>query len=230
MDRRVKDSTAADVALEHVEDGFVLGLGTGRAASAFVRALGERVADGLRVRGVPTSQATAELAGECAIPLLDLAEVERLDLTVDGADEVDPHLDLIKGYGAALVREKIVASASNRLIILVGPEKLVDTLGQRGRLPVEVVPFAAAVCQRRFAEMGIPAVIREEAGAPVLTDNGNYVLDCQVHAIDDPAALDRELCCTPGVLGTGIFAHMADVVIVEDRHGVRVMQRVPTSS
>ncbi len=230
MDRRVKDSTAADVALEHVEDGFVLGLGTGRAASAFVRALGERVADGLRVRGVPTSQATAELAGECGIPLLELAEVERLDLTVDGADEVDPHLDLIKGYGAALVREKIVASASNRLIILVGPEKLVDTLGQRGRLPVEVVPFAAAVCQRRFAEMGIPAVVRDEGGSPVLTDNGNFVLDCQVHAIDDPAALDRELCCTPGVLGTGIFAHMADAVIVEDRHGVRVMQRVSPSS
>lgn len=219
----MKDS-AADLALEFIEDGQIVGLGTGRAASAFVRALGARVGAGLSVQGVPTSQATAQLAGDCGIPLLALDDVERLDLTVDGADEVDPGLNLIKGYGAALVREKIVAAASDRLVILVGREKLVDCLGQRGRLPVEVVPFAVGTCGRRFAEMGIPGVVREADGEVVVTDNGNYVVDCRVEAIADPVSLDRELCCTPGVLGTGIFAEMAEAVIVEDDRGARLMR------
>ncbi len=217
--------SAAVSALEFVENGFTVGLGTGRAASAFVEALGELVRAGLTVRGVPTSDATAELARRCGISLVGLDDVEGLDVTVDGADEVDPHLDLIKGYGAALVREKIVAAASRRLVILVGPEKLVDALGQRGRLPVEVIPFAAATCARRFAAMGLAGDVRVHEGNTVVTDNGNYVFDCEVAAIEDPAALDRELCCVPGVLGTGIFAGMADAVIVDDAGGARVMRR-----
>lgn len=216
--------SAAETAMDFVEDGFTLGLGTGRAASAFVRALGERVRSGLGVRCVPTSNATAELARECGIPLVGLDDVESIDLTVDGADEVDPARNLIKGYGAALVREKVVASASQRLVILVGPEKLVDVLGQRGRIPVEIIPFAASVCHRRFAKMGLAGSLRQAENSPVLTDNGNYVYDCQVEAIANPAALDREICCIPGVLGTGIFAGMAHAVIIDAPTGARVMQ------
>ena len=137
-----RTTAAADAALEWVKDGMKLGLGTGRAASAFVEALGARVAEGLDVIGVPTSDATARLAERLGIPLTRLEDVDALDITFDGADEVDGQLDLIKGYGAAMVREKVVAATSQQLIILVGPEKLVERLGDRGRLPIEVLPFA----------------------------------------------------------------------------------------
>jgi len=217
--------TAAELAMDFVEDGFTVGLGTGRAASAFVQVLGERVRGGLVVCGVPTSVATAELARACGVPLVGLDDVESIDVTIDGADEVDPKLDLIKGYGAALVREKVVAAASQRLVILVGPEKLVSVLGQRGRIPVEVIPFAAAVCARRFTRMGLNGDLRQSEGAPVVTDNGNYIYDCRVESIADPAALDRELCCVPGVLGTGIFAGMACAVVVDRPDGATLMQR-----
>jgi len=217
--------SAAELAMDFVEDGFTVGLGTGRAASAFVRVLGERVQGGLVVRGVPTSVATAELARACGVPLVGLDDVESIDVTIDGADEVDPQLDLIKGYGAALVREKVVAAASQRLVILVGPEKLVNVLGQRGRIPVEVIPFAATLCARRFTAMGLGGALRQSDGAPVVTDNGNYIYDCRVESIADPAALDRELCCVPGVLGTGIFAGMARAVVVDRPDGATLMQR-----
>ncbi len=216
---------AAELALDFVEDGFTVGLGTGRAASAFVRALGERVRAGLSVRAVPTSVATADLARASGIVVVDLDDVEAIDVTIDGADEVDPGLNLIKGYGAAMVREKVVASASQCLVILVGPEKLVDVLGRRGRLPVEVIPFAAASCARVFTQMGLAGALRSNDGAPVVTDNGNFVYDCRVDAIADPVSLDRELCCVPGVLGTGIFAGMARAVIVDAAAGARLMRR-----
>ncbi len=216
---------AAELALDLVAEGEVLGLGTGRAASAFVRALGARVRAGFSVRGVPTSQATADLAEECGIELLELADVESIDVTFDGADEVDPQLNLIKGYGAALVREKIVAAASRRLVILVGPEKMVETLGERGRLPIEVVPFGVVPVMRRLKAMGYPSIVREVDGDRVVTDNGNFVLDGEVASIADPSALDREITCIPGVLGTGIFAGMADNVIVDDGAAAMMLQR-----
>jgi ribose 5-phosphate isomerase A len=213
-------------ALEYVEDGATLGLGTGRAAAAFVRALGARVSGGLKVRGVPTSEATAALAREVGIPLLSLAEAGELDVTFDGADEVDPRLDLIKGYGGALVREKIVAASSRRLVILVGDEKVVPVLGARGRLPVEVLPFGEALCRRRLAELELAAEVRRaEDGDVWMTDNGNHILDCRVAAIEDPAALDRAILQIPGVLGTGIFAGMADVVLVQRVDRVEVLCR-----
>ena len=165
-------------ALAEVKPGAVVGLGTGQAATAFIHALGQAVKSGLRVTGVPTSEASATLARTLGIPLI--AEPTTLDVAVDGADEVDPQLDLVKGYGGALVREKIVAAAARRFIVLVGPEKLVPTLGGRGRLPVEVVPFAAPFCQRRFTEMGYPPLVRTSGAAPVVTDNGNLILDCAV--------------------------------------------------
>jgi ribose 5-phosphate isomerase A len=221
----VPKRSAAEMALDFVEDGFTIGLGTGRAASAFVRVLGERARAGVTIRGVPTSEATAELARDQGITVVGLDDVELIDLTVDGADEVDPNLDLIKGYGAALVREKIVAAASRRLVILVGPEKLVDVLGQRGRIPVEVIPFGVATYARQFHKLGLGGELREADGTTVVTDNGNFVFDCAVGAIADPAALDRDLCCVPGVLGTGIFANMAEVVIVDEPEGGRIIRR-----
>jgi len=213
-------------ALELVEDGQILGLGTGRAAAAFVRALGAAVRAGLEVRGVPTSVATETLAREVGVPLLGLDEAGLLDITFDGADEVSPDLDVIKGYGGALVREKIVAASSSRLVILVGDEKLVDRLGARGRLPVEVVPFGVSLCRRRLAEMGIPAVVRTSEGdRPFVTDNGNHVLDAKVGPIDDPGSLDARIQGIPGVVGTGLFVGMADVVIVQHPDHVEVRER-----
>ena len=212
-------------ALDYVARGTVVGLGTGRAASAFVEALGERVRAGLDVRGVPTSEATASLAAKVGIPLLSLDEALSLAVTFDGADEVSPDLDLIKGYGGALVREKIVAASSERLIILVGDEKRVDRIGARGRLPVEVVPFARSLCERRLADLGCPSVVRMVEGKPFLTDNLNLILDCAVKSIADPEALEREILAIPGVLGTGLFVGMADVVLVQEGEKVLALQR-----
>ena len=216
---------AAERALTFVEDGDVEGLGTGRAASAFVHALGERIKAGLRVRGIPTSLATERLAGGLGIPLATLDEVEGLDITVDGADEVDPQLDVIKGYGGALIREKIVAAASRRLVILVGPEKLVPVLGTRGRLPVEVVPFGASTCARKLRALGYEARLREADGAPVESDNGNAILDCRVGAIRDPVVLERSLVEIPGVIGTGLFLGMVETVVIEHPDRVEVRER-----
>ena len=217
--------TIYERALELVPDQSVIGLGSGRASSAFVRALGERVRAGqLRVRGVPTSEGTAALAREVGIPLLTLAEAGMLALTVDGADEVDPRLDLIKGYGRALVREKVVAASSQKLIILVGEEKLVPVLGARGKLPVEVVPFALSLCERRLRELGCqPVLYRRADGSPFLTDNGNIILDCAVQPIPNPAALDAAILAIPGSVGTGLFIGMADTVLVGDRENFRLL-------
>lgn len=222
-------TTAAERALEFVEDGQVVGLGTGRAASDFVRALAIRMKEGgLSVRGVPTSKATQELAAELGIPQVAMEDVEEIDVTFDGADEVDPALDVIKGYGGALVREKIVAAASRKLVILVGHEKLVSRLGQRGRLPVEIVPFAAAFCRRRFRTLGFEADLRSGPdGEPAPSDNGNWILDCRVERIPNPAQLDSALLAIPGVVGTGLFVGMADAVIVQEGDRVEVRERNP---
>lgn len=206
---------AAARALELVPQDGVVGLGTGRAAARFVTLLGSQVKAGLRVRAVPTSLTTATLARRLRIPVVDLAAVGEIDVTVDGADEVDPHLDLIKGYGGALVREKIVAAASRRLVIVVGEEKLVPVLGARGRLPVEIVPFGASLCMRRLAGLGCQAVARKQGGRLFVSDNGNHVLDCRVSPIRDSASLERKISSIPGVVGSGLFLDMADVVLVQ---------------
>jgi ribose 5-phosphate isomerase A len=218
-------------ALEFVQEGQVVGLGSGRAATAFVQALGRRVQAGLHVLGVPTSEATAALARGLGIPLTTLDEHLPLDLTVDGADEVDPRLDLIKGLGGALVREKVVAAASRRLVILVGPEnveaKTVPVLGSRGTLPVEVVPFALALCARRLAELGYPGRLRADArtGQPFRTDNGNHILDCRTGPLADPGELEARILAIPGVVGTGLFLGMADTVLIQRGDVVEVLER-----
>jgi ribose 5-phosphate isomerase A len=212
-------------ALAHVKPGDVVGLGTGQAASAFIHALGTAVKAGLAVTGVPTSKTSATLARTLGIPLVD--EPVALDLAVDGADEVDPRLDLIKGFGGALVREKIVAAAARRFIVLVGGEKLVPALGARGRLPVEVVPFGIAFAQRRLTELGYPPRVRTKDGAPVVTDNGNLILDAAVTAIADAAALDATLRAIPGVVDTGLFVGMVQAVMVWDGGRARTLTRTP---
>jgi ribose 5-phosphate isomerase A len=217
--------TIYERALELVPDGAAIGLGSGRAAWAFVGLLGDRIRTGrLNVRGVPASEETAHVAAEHGVPLVGLAEAGDLALTVDGADEVDPSLDLIKGYGRALVREKVIAAASRRLVILVGDDKLVSQIGSRGRLPVEVVPFAVPLCTRRVTELGLRPVLWEQDGRPGVTDNGNNVLDCGTDPIPDPARLESDVRAVPGVVGTGLFLGMADTVLVGDRANFRLIE------
>jgi ribose 5-phosphate isomerase A len=220
--------TTGECAATLVEPGWVVGLGSGKAASAFTRVLAARVAAGLQVRGVSTSLATARLANQLGIPLTTLDEVQLIDLTVDGADEVDPSLNLIKGRGGALVREKIVAASSRRLIVLVGAEKLVSTLGLRGILPVEVVPFGLALCRQRLFEMGYPATVRRENGLIFVSDNGNQILDCKVTAIPEPTKLESAIKSIPGVVGTGLFLGMAQTVLVQEGDQVRTLGMAPS--
>lgn len=203
-------------ALRFVRPGHTLGLGTGRAASAFIRALG---ASGIKVRGVPTSRASEELGRSAGIPIVTLEEAGRIDTDFDGADEVDRRLNLIKGYGGALVREKIVAASSRRFVVLVGAEKMVPKLGHRGSLPVEVIPFGVPLASRMIKALGLRPRVREHQGKPFVTDNGNLILDCGVKSISNPARLDRELLAIPGVLGTGLFVAMADIVLIAESSG-----------
>ena len=211
-------------AMRLVSSGQVVGLGTGQAATAFVRALGQRVAAGLDVRGVPTSEATASLARQLGIKLVTLDDVETVDLAVDGADEVDHRADLIKGYGGALLRERVVATVARRFVILVGAEKLVPTLGARGRLPVEVVPFAAGACRRRLDALGFSAAVRLAEGRPAVTDNGNLLLDCRVGALPDARAVDAAIRAVPGVVGTGLFLGLRPTVLVWEHGRCRMLR------
>jgi ribose 5-phosphate isomerase A len=204
-------------ALRYVKPGQTLGLGTGRAASAFIRALGE---SGVKVTGVATSNASAELAASVGIQVVDLSEVRRIDTDFDGADEVDPRLNMIKGLGGAMVREKVVAEASRRRIFLVGEEKRVKRLGAHGTLPIEVVPFAVSYSSRRITELGLKPVVRKKpSGDDFVSDNGNLVLDCRVKEIRHPKRLERDLLAIPGVVGTGLFVGIADMVLVATADG-----------
>lgn len=217
-------------ALDLVADGARVGLGSGHAASIFVARLGSRVRDGLRVTGVPTSLATERQARELGIPLMELDEDVELDLTVDGADEVAPNLDLVKGWGGALVRERIVAAASRRQIILVRADKLVRALGEHGRIPLEVIPFARGLVLRRLQSLGVRATVRGDEARPAPSDNGNLMLDCTPRAplADGPAAraLEATLRAIPGVVDTGLFLGTAERVLVGHPDGrVEVLER-----
>jgi ribose 5-phosphate isomerase A len=211
-------------ALDLVEDGATVGLGSGHAAATFIARLGERVRRGLRVSAVPTSEASARRGQDVGLRLVELGELE-LDLTVDGADEVAPNLDLVKGFGGALVRERIVASASRRQVILVGQEKLVRALGERGRIPVEVIPFAQGLAIRRIRSLGLRPALRTGAdgGRPMVTENGNLLLDCApdvpLRDGDAARALEAALLAIPGVVDTGLFLGTAERVLVGYRDG-----------
>lgn len=221
-------SAAAEAAVQEVEDGMVLGLGTGSTVARFLEALARRIRDGELpgVRGVPTSVHTATEAHSMAIPLTNLDDDPVIELAVDGADEVDMDLDLIKGLGGALLREKVVAQASERLIVIADETKLVDRLGSRSPVPVETLPFAMSPI-RRFAEgLGAEVTVREEeAGTPYRTDNGNFILDCRFpDGIDDPEGLDRVLNSRAGVVETGLFLGLAATALVGTADGVRTLE------
>jgi ribose 5-phosphate isomerase A len=205
---------AARASLRFVKDGHVLGLGTGSTAAYFIKLLGEEVKNGLRVRGIPTSIRSRELALSLGIPLITLDDCQEIDVTVDGADEVDPHLRLIKGGGGALLREKIVASATRQMIVVADASKQVQRLG-KFPLPVEVIRFAQALVAKRIVAMGADAQLRRDAaGNAYLTDENNYILDCRFGEIRDPDRLARELSEMPGVVEHGLFIGMASVALL----------------
>jgi len=227
---------AAAKAVEMVKSGMVLGLGSGSTASYAVEMIGERLADG-RLRdivGIPTSVRTAKLAIQLGIPLTTLEEHLVIDLTIDGADEVDPHLNLIKGGGGWLLHEKIVARASRQEIIIVDDSKLVRVLGTKSPLPVEVIPFGWASYLPALNELGCDPILRmQSATEPYRTDEGNYIVDCRFPRIDDPVKLERELNLIPGVVENGLFIGLASLVLVASESGVRELrpqwQRPPFS-
>lgn len=215
---------AAEKALELVQEGMLIGLGSGTTARHFTEGVGRRVASGLKVRGVPTSRATAELAAELGIPIV-IELVGQIDLTVDGADEVDPDLNVIKGRGGALFREKLVAAASKRFVVVVDESKLVEQLGV-GVLPVEVLPFLWRSTAERIAALGVSLVVRGGEERPYITDNGNLVLDLTVHGgIKAPETFGTELKRVIGVVEHGLFVGLADTVIVAGPEGPRAIGR-----
>jgi ribose 5-phosphate isomerase A len=221
---------AGEAAMEHVADGMTLGLGTGSTADYFVKALGAKVAAGWQVRGVPTSEKTAELAESLNIPLVSLDDVSQIDVTVDGADEIDGKLRLIKGGGGALLREKIVASASRKIITIADESKLVETLGAFA-LPVEIVDFApqrALMEIARIAEQsgcaGFEVDLRDDQwGEPFVTDGGHFIADCACQAIPDPEALAGALNAHPQVIEHGLFIGLSSLAILGTDTGTRTV-------
>jgi ribose 5-phosphate isomerase A len=215
---------AAEKALELVSDGMLIGLGSGSTAAFFVEGLGRLVAEGMKVRAVPSSRSTAELAASLGIQIVTEL-LGQVDLTVDGADEVDPDLNLIKGRGGALFREKLVAAASKRFVVVVDESKLVKQLGV-GVLPVEVLPFLWRTTAERIAALGVSLVVRGGEETPYVTDNGNLILDLTVEGgIKDPAAFGVELKKVTGVVEHGLFVDMTDTVIAAGPDGVRAIGR-----
>jgi len=204
---------AARASLRFVQDGQVVGLGTGSTAAYFIKLLGEKVKNGLRIRGIPTSDRSREMAISLGIPLTTLDQCQEIAVTVDGADEVDPQLRLIKGGGGAMLREKIVASATKQLVIVADATKQVERLG-KFPLPVEVIKFAQALVAKRIAAMGADVRLRTDSdGNPYVTDENNHILDCRFGEIRDPDRLARELSEMPGVVEHGLFIGMASIVL-----------------
>jgi ribose 5-phosphate isomerase A len=217
---------AAERAVEYVQDGMKVGLGTGSTAAFAIDAIGRLVKDGYNILAVPTSLVSERQARELGIPLATLEEAGTLDITIDGADEVDGNLDLIKGMGGALLREKIVAYSTRQEIIIVDDSKLVHELGTKFPLPVEVVQFSHGRTRIFMEELGCRAELRG-GSAPFVTDNGNYIYHLHFeHGIRDPYELQRKLDDIPGVVETGLFLKMAKKVIVASEQGIRVMERV----
>lgn len=216
---------AGEAAASWVKDGMLVGLGTGSTVYWTIQKLGQRVSqDGLRIRGVATSTQTAELAQQLGIPLTTLEEVDKLDVAIDGADEFNAAFDLIKGGGGALVREKLVALAADRFVVVADESKQVDTLG-RFPLPVEVLPFAWNHTAQRIASLGCEPRLRERNGKPFVTDNGNYILDCPFGSIPSPSYLHKTLKQQPGVVETGLFVGLPSAIIVSDGETVQTLQR-----
>ncbi|MCY3023189.1 MAG: ribose-5-phosphate isomerase RpiA [Planctomycetota bacterium] len=222
---------AVHSAVEMVRNGDKVGIGSGRASTAFINALGQLVQQGLAAQCVAASEGSDNLARSLGIPLIELGEDVELDIIVDGADEVAPNLDLIKGWGGALVRERIVASVAKRRVVMVSPEKLVKTLGERGRIPVEIIPLARGCVSRQLKRLSLVPTLRlNKDGTPFVSDNHNLTLDCALTApLRDPAAareLEARLLKIPGVVETGLFLDWVDTVLVGRPDGtVDVLER-----
>ena len=226
VDRERMKQLACQRAAQEVQDGMVLGLGTGSTVYYFLHELGRMVREGVRMTGIPTSVQTAQLATQLAIPLTTLDDQPHLDLAVDGADEVDAHLNLIKGAGGALLREKIIAANAARFLIVVDEGKMVTQLGERYSVPVEVVPFGHTPAMRALEGLGARVTLRRGTdGQPWLSDNGNYILDCHFGPIPDSLALQKALLAIPAVVDSGLFLNMTDTVIVGHAEGVRLLHR-----
>ena len=226
MERDDLKRAAAERAVEFVESGMVLGLGTGSTAGFVLQRLAARIADGLSVVAIPSSEQTAAAARRLGIPLAGFAEHRRIDLAIDGADEVARcSLDLIKGGGGALLREKIVAAASDRFVVVVDQEKLVDRLGARMPVPVEVVQFGWQATAASLERLGAAPMLRQNGGRPFVTDGGNYILDCRCGAIADAGNLERRLNMTVGVVDCGLFVGRASAVVVASPGGIEILKR-----
>jgi ribose 5-phosphate isomerase A len=218
----------ASEAVKHIQEGFIVGLGSGSTAAYVIQEIGRRMLqDGLRVLGVPTSSQAMMLAVHSGIPLTTLDEHPTLDLAIDGADQIDKKLNMIKGRGGALTREKIVASAAKQLVIVADEMKLVEKLGDNCQVPVEVLPFALATATASIKELGGKPLLRESKGkvGAVVTDNGNYIIDIEFESIYNAEELNQRLKLTPGIFETGLFIKMADVVYLGKPDGFRKLEK-----
>jgi ribose 5-phosphate isomerase A len=225
MDQDALKKMAAEAAAEYIQNGQVVGLGTGSTFRYVIAKLAERVKDGLRIKGVPTSLETARLAIEAGIPLLADDAEWVVDVALDGADQVDPQLNLIKGGGGALLKEKIVAAAAARFVVIVDETKRVPVLGGTFPLPVEVVRFGWRTLAKRLEGLGCQVEPRVQVGKLFVTEAGNYILDLWFNKIEDPERLETELEKTPGVVCTGLFVRRTDILVVATRQGLLTIDR-----
>jgi ribose 5-phosphate isomerase A len=215
---------AAEKAVEHVDNGMVIGLGTGSTVKYAIKKLGERINKGLKIEGIPTSLRTKKLAVKLNIPLVDLNEYTEIDLTIDGADEVDSFLNLIKGGGGALTREKIIAYHSKKEIIVVDETKVVKKLGVDFPVPVEVTKFGWNATKKSLEELGCTTELRTIMDEVYITDNSNYILDCDFGKINEPEVLEKEINSIPGVIENGLFIDLADEIIVGSKQGIITLE------
>ena len=225
MANDAEKEAAARASLKYVHDGQILGLGTGSTATIAIRLLGEQVREGLKIRGIPTSIASRDLAAQLGIPLLTFNDAQQIDVTIDGADEFDPALNLIKGGGGAMLREKIVAFASRQVVIVTDSSKQVRLLG-KFPLPVEVIGFAEPLIAKKISDLGAKVVRRQDkSGNPYLTDEGHHILDCHFAEIPDPPALARILSDMPGIVEHGLFVGMVSVLLMAKGGEVEELRR-----
>lgn len=216
---------AAEKAVELIEDGMIIGLGTGSTVKYALKKIGERVEKGLSIKGIPTSNETKKLAMKYNIPLTILDEHEEIDLTIDGADEIDSDLNLIKGGGGALTREKIIAFHSKKLLIIADDSKVVKSLGIDFPLPVEVVKYAWKATKRSLEKFECECVLRKIFDDPFITDNGNYIIDCEFLRIPEPEEMEQEINMIPGVVENGLFIGLADKAIVGSSQGIMTLEK-----
>lgn len=227
MDERKEElkRLAAERALDFITDGHIVGLGTGSTAAYAIKGLASRISVGLKVTAVATSLQSADMARELGIQVIDFNDVSAVDVTIDGADQIDHALDMIKGGGGALTREKLVALASRLEVIAVDDSKLVPALGEGFPVPVEVVPFGWRLAAARLAQLGCTTRLREKGGRPFVTDNGNWVVDTYFGPISDAAHLEKNIKLIPGIVENGLFVGLADIMVVAGDGGVRVLER-----